>query len=111
MFKFKYRVKSIKTLTKVVGLTCLFSDKKIACLGEKEREFSLEEVRRNDGTNGKPKWVTYRGGVHDVSSFEHPGGKFIDQALGGDVAPFWAFWAYHLRSKKVAIYLFILTFH
>lgn len=66
-------------------------------------EFTIEEVRRHDGTNGKPIYVTFRGGVHDISKFKdvHPGGNYILQAAGGDVEGFWEVWAYHFLSKKV----------
>ena len=32
----------------------------------------------------------------------HPGGKFIDLAAGGDVEAFWRHWHYHFHSPKVA---------
>ena len=65
--------------------------------------FTADEVRKNDGTNGKPMFVTFRGGVHDITEFRknHPGGAYIDQAAGGDVESFWNIWAYHYLSKKV----------
>jgi sulfite oxidase len=71
------------------------------------REFTAEEVRLNDGTNGKPTYVTYRGGVYDISKFKdiHPGGNHILQAAGGDVEGFWNVWAYHFLSQKVQDYL------
>jgi cytochrome b involved in lipid metabolism len=43
-------------------------------------------------------WVTYRGGVYDITSFlrAHPGGyDNIVQAAGGDVGAFYAYWAVH----------------
>ena len=48
-------------------------------------------------------FVTFRGGVYDVSKFckSHPGGDLIAQAAGGDVEPFWQKWAYHYHSIKV----------
>ena len=52
-------------------------------------------------------WVTYRGGVYDVTDFRliHPGGHIIAQAAGGDVAPFWDVWAYHHHAPSVGEYL------
>ena len=65
--------------------------------------YTVAEVRAQDGTDGKPVWVTYNGSVHDVTSFiaEHPGGSLITQAAGGAVEPFWSVWAYHFLSSKV----------
>ena len=68
-----------------------------------ELYFTSDQVQKFDGTNGKPMYITFRGGVYDVTNFkdQHPGGNFIDQAAGGDVESFWKKWAYHYQSKKV----------
>jgi sulfite oxidase len=68
-----------------------------------ERAYTSDEVSRCDGENGRPFWVTYKGSVYDVTAFRavHPGGKFIDQAAGGAVEPFWAKWALHFESDDV----------
>ena len=68
-----------------------------------DRLYSSDQVREFDGRNGRPMFVTFRGGVYDVTEFkkEHPGGHFIEQAAGGNVEPFWQKWAYHYQSKKV----------
>eukprot|EP00940_MAST-03C_sp_MAST-3C-sp2_P000837 g837.t1 len=60
-----------------------------------------------DGVDGRPMWVTYKDGVYDISAFhlEHPGGKIIKQAAGGDVSPFWDVWAYRHHAPKVGEYL------
>jgi len=65
--------------------------------------YTTEQVQQRDGTDGRPLWVTYRGNVYDVSLFkqQHPGGRYIEQAAGGDVEPFWNIWAYHYLSPKV----------
>ena len=70
---------------------------------ESNRFYTKDEVREFDGADGKPMFVTFRGGVYDVSKFAnaHPGGDFIKQAAGGDVEPFWQKWAYHYHSPKV----------
>ena len=70
---------------------------------ESNRFYTKDEVREFDGVDGKPMFVTFRGGVYDVSKFAkaHPGGDFIKQAAGGDVEPFWQKWAYHYHSPKV----------
>jgi cytochrome b involved in lipid metabolism len=35
---------------------------------------TLDEIRENDGTNGKPFWILIDGKVYDVSYYDHPGG-------------------------------------
>ena len=72
-------------------------------LKENHRLYTKDEVREFDGVDGKPMYVTFRGGVYDVTKFAkaHPGGDFIKQAAGGDVEPFWQKWAYHYHSNKV----------
>jgi len=69
-----------------------------------EELFTRDQVRANDGSNGKPTWVSYKGSVYDVSKFKsiHPGGQFIERAAGGDLHEFWNVWRKHLRSKHVA---------
>jgi len=68
-----------------------------------EDTFSADELAANDGTDGRPLWISFRGAVHDVTAFakEHPGGKFIEMAAGGDVETFWRYWHYHFHSPKV----------
>jgi predicted heme/steroid binding protein len=34
----------------------------------KERKFSLEELAKSDGPDGKPAYLAYQGGVYDVSA-------------------------------------------
>jgi cytochrome b involved in lipid metabolism len=36
--------------------------------------FSLEQLKENDGSNGKPFWILLDGKVYDVSYYDHPGG-------------------------------------
>ncbi|XP_029288391.1 sulfite oxidase, mitochondrial [Cottoperca gobio] len=58
--------------------------------------FSQEEVTSHrsleDGV-----WVTYKGGVYDITEFVamHPGGDKILLAAGGALEPFWALYAVH----------------
>ena len=68
-----------------------------------DKKFTAEEVAERDGLDGRPLWITFRGVVHDVTEFqkEHPGGKLIEQAGGGDVESFWKHWHYHFHSPKV----------
>ncbi len=72
-----------------------------------EPVYTLEEVAQADGTEGRPMWITYRGGVYDVTEFQHihPGGHLIGQAAGADVGPFWDVWAHHHHAPKVGQYL------
>ena len=73
----------------------------------KEKYYTEEEIRQFDGTDGKPTYVTFNGAVYDVSEFQkiHPGGKYIKQAAGSKVEPFWEKWQYHYHSQKVKNYL------
>lgn len=42
---------------------------------KKFRKFiSLDELKENDGTNGKPLWILINEKVYDVSYYDHPGG-------------------------------------
>lgn len=58
--------------------------------------FTQEEVTSHrsleDGV-----WVTYKGGVYDITEFVavHPGGDKILLAAGGALEPFWALYAVH----------------
>lgn len=79
--------------------------------------FSQDEVTKHrsleDGV-----WVTYKGGVYDITEFVamHPGGNKILLAAGGALEPFWALYAVHdqehvleiLSQYKVGL-LFIIT--
>ena len=83
----------------------IFAQQEQKAISNKRQEeyYTVDEVRKYDGSSGKPTFVTFRGGVYDVSKFmkNHPGGDFIKQAAGGDVEPFWQKWAYHYQSSKV----------
>lgn len=39
------------------------------------KEISLEEIKQNDGKDGKPLWIIINSKIYDVSSFKHPGGR------------------------------------
>jgi predicted heme/steroid binding protein len=62
-----------------------------------ERVFTAAEVaEHSDEESGV--WVSYRGGVYDVSRFvdAHPGGRArIMMAAGGDVSSYFDYWAVH----------------
>ncbi|XP_061883632.1 sulfite oxidase, mitochondrial isoform X1 [Entelurus aequoreus] len=66
--------------------------------------FSQEEVTKHrtlqDGV-----WVTYKGGVYDITDFVamHPGGDKILLAAGGALEPFWALYAVHERDHVLDI--------
>ncbi|XP_076012857.1 sulfite oxidase, mitochondrial [Genypterus blacodes] len=58
--------------------------------------FSQEEVTKHR-TLADRVWVTYKGGVYDITDFVamHPGGDKIMLAAGGAIEPFWALYAVH----------------
>ncbi|XP_059186046.1 sulfite oxidase, mitochondrial [Centropristis striata] len=66
--------------------------------------FSQEEVNTHrsleDGV-----WVTYKGGVYDITEFVamHPGGDKILLAAGGALEPFWALYAVHNQEHVLEI--------
>ncbi|KAJ0023680.1 hypothetical protein NQD34_003579 [Periophthalmus magnuspinnatus] len=66
--------------------------------------FSQDEVSRHrtlqDGV-----WVTFKGGVYDITEFVamHPGGDKIMLAAGGAVEPFWALYAVHNQDHVLEI--------
>lgn len=66
--------------------------------------FSQEEVTKHrsleDGV-----WVTYKGGVYDITEFitMHPGGDKILLAAGGALEPFWALYAVHNQEHVLEI--------
>ncbi|KJH44770.1 oxidoreductase molybdopterin binding domain protein [Dictyocaulus viviparus] len=63
--------------------------------------FKKEEVKQH-GRDSATIWVTYKGGVYDVTNFitSHPGGDKILLAAGGSVEPFWSIYAQH-KTKEV----------
>ncbi|XP_041672407.1 sulfite oxidase, mitochondrial [Cheilinus undulatus] len=66
--------------------------------------FTQEEVHSHrtveDGV-----WVTYKGGVYDITEFVamHPGGEKILLAAGGALEPFWALYAVHNSEHVLEI--------
>jgi len=54
---------------------------------------------------GSGVWVSFRGGVYDVSEFVaiHPGGRKLLLAAGGAIDPFWALYAEHLKAPTFAL--------
>lgn len=50
-------------------------------------------------------WVTYKGGVYDITEFVamHPGGDKILLAAGGALEPFWALYAVHNSEHVLQI--------
>ncbi len=41
------------------------------------KEYTLEEIKQNNGENGKPLWIILKGNIYDVTNFKHPGGKEV----------------------------------
>lgn len=63
--------------------------------------FRASEVACNNGSNGRPVWVTYGGMVYDITSFikNHPGGsEKIMEAAGKSVEPHWFTYRQHFAS-------------
>lgn len=68
-----------------------------------DSQYTQEEVRKNDGNNGKPFWITFQNKVYDLTDYKnkHPGGDFINQAGGSNIEPFWDYWKIHYHNPKV----------
>lgn len=66
--------------------------------------FSQDEVSRHRSL-GDGVWVTYKGGVYDITEFVamHPGGDKIMLAAGGALEPFWALYAVHNQEHVLEI--------
>ncbi|KAL3934742.1 MAG: hypothetical protein SGBAC_009600 [Bacillariaceae sp.] len=63
--------------------------------------YTSKEVSANDGTDGKPIWMSYGGVVYDVTKFisNHPGGsQKIMMAAGSNIEPFWHTYRQHFAS-------------
>ena len=66
--------------------------------------FSQDEVAKH-GSLEAGVWVTFRGGVYDITEFVamHPGGDKILLAAGGALEPFWALYAVHSQDHVLEI--------
>ncbi|XP_035242614.1 sulfite oxidase, mitochondrial [Anguilla anguilla] len=66
--------------------------------------FTQEEVAKHR-TLADGVWVTYKGGVYDITDFVavHPGGSKIMLAAGGALEPFWAMYAVHGQEHVLEI--------
>lgn len=66
--------------------------------------FSQEEVTKHRSVQDGV-WVTYKGGVYDITEFVnmHPGGDKILLAAGGALEPFWALYAVHNQEHVLEI--------
>eukprot|EP00455_Lapot_gusevi_P049613 TRINITY_DN706_c0_g1_i4.p1 TRINITY_DN706_c0_g1~~TRINITY_DN706_c0_g1_i4.p1 ORF type:complete len:571 (-),score=135.76 TRINITY_DN706_c0_g1_i4:35-1717(-) len=84
------------------GLLYLYS-RRVECSSDSVSaslpEYSLEEVARHRTPEARI-WVTYKGGVFDITEFieSHPGGASkIMLAAGGSIEPFWAMYPQHAK--------------
>jgi sulfite oxidase len=62
--------------------------------------FSLDEVQKHQATHPQECWLTYRGGVYDMTTFLdcHPGGVGrIEMVAGSDLEAYWK--VYHLHNR------------
>lgn len=60
--------------------------------------YTRDQVSERNGHTRPEMWMSYKGNVYDLTNFvqEHPGGgKFLREAVGGPLEPFWGYWAYH----------------
>ncbi|VDL84032.1 unnamed protein product, partial [Nippostrongylus brasiliensis] len=66
--------------------------------------FTKEEVKKH-GRDAEKVWVTYKGGVYDVTEFVefHPGGDKILLAAGGSIEPYWNLYAQHKTEEVLEI--------
>ncbi|XP_012696563.1 sulfite oxidase, mitochondrial [Clupea harengus] len=66
--------------------------------------YSQDEVTKHKSLN-EGVWVTYKGGVYDITTFisMHPGGDKILLAAGGALEPFWSLYAVHGQDHVLEI--------
>ncbi|XP_018580721.2 sulfite oxidase, mitochondrial isoform X2 [Scleropages formosus] len=66
--------------------------------------YTQEEVAKHCSL-AEGVWVTYKGGVYDITEFValHPGGEKILLAAGGALEPFWALYAVHNQGHVLEI--------
>ena len=65
---------------------------------------SKAEVAKHKSAEAGGVWVTYAGGVYDITEFiaSHPGGASrISMAAGGALEPFWKLYALHKKDEVV----------
>lgn len=63
---------------------------------------SKAEVAKHNGKEAGGVWVTYAGGVYDITDFiaSHPGGSSrISMAAGSALEPFWKLYALHMKDE------------
>lgn len=63
---------------------------------------SKAEVAKHKSLEAGGVWVTYAGGVYDITDFiaSHPGGASkISMAAGGPLEPFWKLYALHMKDE------------
>eukprot|EP00903_Cladosiphon_okamuranus_P009269 g8844.t1 len=67
---------------------------------------SMAEVTKHKSAEAGGVWVTYAGGVYDITEFiaNHPGGASrISMAAGGALEPFWKLYALHKKDEVLDI--------
>lgn len=67
---------------------------------------SKAEVAKHTSKEAGGVWVTYDGGVYDITEFiaNHPGGSSrISMAAGGALEPFWQLYALHKKDEVLDI--------
>ena len=83
------------------------SSKTTDCTTDNEKEeedlptYTMEQVSKNNGMDGRRVWMTYGGNVYDTTDFivNHPGGsEKILLAAGGAIEPHWHLYRQHFAS-------------
>lgn len=84
---------------------CLAHQERASCKRAERDGFpiiSKAEVAKRKSAEAGGVWVTYAGGVYDITEFiaSHPGGASrISMAAGGALEPFWKLYALHMKDE------------
>jgi predicted heme/steroid binding protein len=80
-----------RRLEQLTKTTARVSNASTSVSSSSEKQFTLEELKQNNGKNGKPAYVAFKGKVYDVSDdflwvegdhqFEHSAGQDLTEAM------------------------------
>ena len=45
----------------------------------KSKEYTLQDLQKNNGRDGNPLWILMGGNIYDVTNFDHPGGREVHE--------------------------------
>lgn len=73
---------------------------KYKLLETKCENYTIDRVSEHDTPDDA--WVTYRNGVYNITDFikDHPGGNYINMALGGDISHYINYFGVHLLNNQ-----------